>query len=684
MANIIPLKEPSGVQFYPQTHEKAVVDSNGVNLQTKLASITTPTYVTAWDGASTPVVANIPAGVTVTYNTTTYTGTLAASSSTLNKIYLVGDNNGNFDEYITQVSGSTYSWLYLGNTSIVLSDYATKDELNQLDQKLAYSGLMDGFLDALMSEGTITTAGAATTSKNWNRWVVKNKGYSHINITLGGYSGFTALAFYNSDTWNANTLISKVASKGGTQTIDMDIPAGTETIVFASYLSALAYPSLKLYIPDLEGSQDELFEGTRAKFGVDDALYCVRNVAGSPVLDDDPNGNRIRIIWEVKKGDVLVASTTDAGGIISALYGTVENAMNAGATGRTQLISSVFKAAISSIINDDGYLMLSMTRDSAVISETEMATMLASLSAYVYRPMAASYPALQSDVATLKEQMAKVDITDGVEYTGERIFMGQQYRRTLLGAASSFGTPTMRINRQGGAVYGDILIQGSAEDSTHDAGIYFANLKTRAKLGEFTFGNEAENMHTNCLNIGAKVADSDLLPLLYVSESRGDMDCWVLRVTDSYNAYTLYNKIHFVPGSTYADLQGIDWMLDADNGFIWAMPRLNDNWDITFLKFSAPALTGDGSTINVTEADILDSFSYRINPRQGGFIQNGKMYLSIGYNTTASPALLWVIDLASHQIVTRVPLSGGEPEFVSPYDGGMLFATPSNYFKLEF
>ena len=111
------MKDSANAVFYPQTHEKAVIDSNGVNLQTKLQSITTPTYVTAWDGASTPVVANIPAGVTVTYNTTTYTGTLAASASTANKTYLVSTGTtDNYNRYVTQLNGSTYSWQNLGST----------------------------------------------------------------------------------------------------------------------------------------------------------------------------------------------------------------------------------------------------------------------------------------------------------------------------------------------------------------------------------------------------------------------------------------------------------------------------------------------------------------------------------------------------------------------------------------
>ena len=137
MANIIPLKEESGAQFYPQTHEKAVIDSNGVNLQTKLANITTPSYVTAWDGVSTPVVANIPSGVVVTYNSTDYTGTLAASASTLNKTYLVATGTANnYYRYVTELSGSSYSWRSIGTTEINLSDYATKEELSQLSQEV--------------------------------------------------------------------------------------------------------------------------------------------------------------------------------------------------------------------------------------------------------------------------------------------------------------------------------------------------------------------------------------------------------------------------------------------------------------------------------------------------------------------------------------------------------------------
>lgn len=136
MANIRKLKEYNGAMFYPLTHERAVQDSNGVKLDSKLEALASKSYVVSWDGASTPVEGNIPAGVSVTYGGATYTGQLAASSSTIGKIYLV-KNGDNFDQYITSQEGSTYSWVPIGSTSMILDGYATDEELAVVSQKVA-------------------------------------------------------------------------------------------------------------------------------------------------------------------------------------------------------------------------------------------------------------------------------------------------------------------------------------------------------------------------------------------------------------------------------------------------------------------------------------------------------------------------------------------------------------------
>lgn len=73
---------------------------------------------------------NSTSGVTVT--------TLpSASADTLGKIYYVGpDGNGEYARKVTSYDGTTYSWLDLGTTAIDLTQYATKAELSQLDQKV--------------------------------------------------------------------------------------------------------------------------------------------------------------------------------------------------------------------------------------------------------------------------------------------------------------------------------------------------------------------------------------------------------------------------------------------------------------------------------------------------------------------------------------------------------------------
>ena len=91
--------------------------------------------IIAWNGSSTPVVANIPAGVTVTYNETDYTGTLAAADADVTGFYFVYSSTqvgatDIFDEYTVVTSGNTKSWEKIGDTSLDLSslgDLAYKD-----------------------------------------------------------------------------------------------------------------------------------------------------------------------------------------------------------------------------------------------------------------------------------------------------------------------------------------------------------------------------------------------------------------------------------------------------------------------------------------------------------------------------------------------------------------------------
>ena len=150
MPDIRYVKDKSNEVFYPVTHERAVRDSNGVTVSTKLSQtsaildnmgslmtsmsntiegLSANSFVTAWDGASTPVPGNIPAGVVVQYDGNSYTGTLSPSASTTGKVYLVGEEGSDTKtQYVTSQNGSSYSWSSFGSTDIDLSEYQRKDD----------------------------------------------------------------------------------------------------------------------------------------------------------------------------------------------------------------------------------------------------------------------------------------------------------------------------------------------------------------------------------------------------------------------------------------------------------------------------------------------------------------------------------------------------------------------------
>lgn len=111
------------------------------------------TFSVAWDGNSTPVVANIPAGVVVTYSATDYTGTKTASSADTGTFYLVktGTGTNKYDEYVV----ANGAWEKLGTQEVDLSglgSLAYKDSVT----------LNTGSGDVVLGEATTFTNGSSS------------------------------------------------------------------------------------------------------------------------------------------------------------------------------------------------------------------------------------------------------------------------------------------------------------------------------------------------------------------------------------------------------------------------------------------------------------------------------------------------------------------------------------------
>ena len=152
MADISQIKLPSG----------NVYDIKDAGARQLISELTGISLIVAWNGTSTPVVADIPAGVTVTYNSTDYTGTLAANSATAGAFYLVYSTSSSvsmdvFDEYVAIGASGSKSWERLGSTSIdlsVLGALAYKDSVT----------LSKGSGDQVLGESTTFTAASSAVS----------------------------------------------------------------------------------------------------------------------------------------------------------------------------------------------------------------------------------------------------------------------------------------------------------------------------------------------------------------------------------------------------------------------------------------------------------------------------------------------------------------------------------------
>ena len=128
---------PSGNTYYIADREiRDVVDALS---QTVAGGVS---FIIAWDGTDTPAVAQIPAGVVVTYNGTSYTGTLSAETTgsgahaQAGAFYLVksatsAGTKDVYDEYVPVGAEGSKTWEKIGDTVVDLSDVVTNVTLTK-------------------------------------------------------------------------------------------------------------------------------------------------------------------------------------------------------------------------------------------------------------------------------------------------------------------------------------------------------------------------------------------------------------------------------------------------------------------------------------------------------------------------------------------------------------------------
>lgn len=200
-------------------------------------------FIIAWDGASAPQIADIPAGVKVVYNGTTYTGTLAADSAEAGAFYLVKSSSTPssetldiYDEYVPVGTTGSKTWEKIGDTQLNLTDVVTDVSLTQSSTN---------FVTGYNSPSTANVIGASATFSVTDPTLSVSTSNTNVKATATG-----ANTAWNSKDLKAvvtgyaspstDTFVKSVSAETGKNLVTTSLRgvAGTTSVSLASAASS--------------------------------------------------------------------------------------------------------------------------------------------------------------------------------------------------------------------------------------------------------------------------------------------------------------------------------------------------------------------------------------------------------------------------------------------------------------
>ena len=272
-------------------------------------------FIVAWNGSSTPVVADIPAGVVVTYNDTDYTGTLAANSAQAGAFYLVHSSsttNDVYDEYVAVGTTGSKTWEKLGSSTIDLSDLgalAYKDSVT----------LSKGSGDQVLGESTTFTAAASSVTFSGGT----------TDKCLGSDATFTTTV--TPTTTNIKATASGTAvGADGTDTFVKSYPGATSKLVTTS-------------IPNVTGNSDVSIPNVTSAGSASTWSFAMGTGDDSETLIISGGNSTAPTL-----GTALSASKVTLGTAITAATGSL-NANGGGASVMTGLGTATTASALTGV-----------------------------------------------------------------------------------------------------------------------------------------------------------------------------------------------------------------------------------------------------------------------------------------------------------------------------------------------
>lgn len=255
------------------------------------------------------------------------------------------------------------------------------------------------------------------------------------------------------------------------------------------------------------------------------------------------------------------------------------------------------------------------------------------------------------------------------QYAGQRLVV-----RTTQSCGIRTLSSTRATNKQGMAIYGNLMVTVAADNGTH----YIYSIGTGGALTQLATFSVALG-HANAAQFDTTVASGQTYPYLYIADTDGH--CYVLSIAQDYTV-TKIQTITVERGQ----------VLIGDDGYIWASLNGGNANPRIFRKYRKVAVSeGD---VTLTGEDILDSFntdkSYLSTEvtAQGWAVKFGKIWFCYGASGADKKRGVDVYDTATHRREAELDFSSYstlEYEDIDFWDNAMLIATyPGTMYMVRF
>ena len=162
---------------------------------------------------------------------------------------------------------------------------------------------------------------------------------------------------------------------------------------------------------DMDDAAAALTNGV-VTMGKDDAIYIIRAATSSEALTDNPNGTRIRIVFDVRNFVPFnISIDCEYGrGVNCNLYETVGDCVRASPNYKEAILSETYSHTVNADCTKPGFLSVSLCKsDSSVFTDADVTEALAALNITLTKenPYNARFESVESDISRLSQLLEK-------------------------------------------------------------------------------------------------------------------------------------------------------------------------------------------------------------------------------------------------------------------------------------